>query len=431
MTVIMCATDLSPESARVVAIAGSFAQRLNASVEIFHALHPPPNVPPDLMSEEVIHELRTRADALIAKEADILRERRIDVRTVVGIDVVDNLGDRARALGACLLVIGTHGRKGAARLLLGSWAERTLRNAPCPVLVVPTGPMGRLARDGAPSLPLSVEVSVDFSAASDAALDWLRDFRERAPCEVRLVHLFSPAREHERLGLEPPVAFQTDPEVIEVLSRDLRARIHEHIDTDFPLRIRPSWTDEDDPLAWEAESDDADLLVIGIDQGRRSTALATVRGAHLPVVCVPVRDDTHVRTRGPIRTVFVPTDFSVAGNTAITEAYRLLAADGGTVVLAHVAASGEYGLGLDPERQEEIETCLLGLVPDDIDTARIHTRAFAIAAVSPGAAIVKAIRRFGADMVVIASHGADRRGRADVTQHLVWHSPCPVLVVPS
>ena len=42
----------------------------------------------------------------------------------------------AATAGVDLIVIGTHGRKGVSRLLLGSVAERVVRAAPCPVLTV-------------------------------------------------------------------------------------------------------------------------------------------------------------------------------------------------------------------------------------------------------------------------------------------------------
>ncbi|MCK5448496.1 MAG: universal stress protein, partial [Gemmatimonadetes bacterium] len=41
--------------------------------------------------------------------------------------------------GVDLIVIGTHGRTGVPRLLIGSVAERVVRHASCPVLVVPHG----------------------------------------------------------------------------------------------------------------------------------------------------------------------------------------------------------------------------------------------------------------------------------------------------
>ena len=42
----------------------------------------------------------------------------------------------AESIGADVIVIGTHGREGVSRLLMGSVAEYVVRHAPCPVLVV-------------------------------------------------------------------------------------------------------------------------------------------------------------------------------------------------------------------------------------------------------------------------------------------------------
>ncbi len=44
---------------------------------------------------------------------------------------------RARDIGADLIVIGTHGRRGLAHVMLGSVAERVVQHAACPVLTVP------------------------------------------------------------------------------------------------------------------------------------------------------------------------------------------------------------------------------------------------------------------------------------------------------
>jgi nucleotide-binding universal stress UspA family protein len=44
--------------------------------------------------------------------------------------------ETAEELGASVIVIATHGRKGLGHLVLGSVVERVLREAPCPVLVV-------------------------------------------------------------------------------------------------------------------------------------------------------------------------------------------------------------------------------------------------------------------------------------------------------
>jgi len=48
----------------------------------------------------------------------------------------DVIADVATKLPADLIVMVTHGRRGLARLIEGSIAEKVLRNAPCPVLAV-------------------------------------------------------------------------------------------------------------------------------------------------------------------------------------------------------------------------------------------------------------------------------------------------------
>jgi nucleotide-binding universal stress UspA family protein len=53
--------------------------------------------------------------------------------------VADGIAQAAKDWKADLLVVGTHGRRGVNRLLLGSVAERVVRMAPCPLLLVRGG----------------------------------------------------------------------------------------------------------------------------------------------------------------------------------------------------------------------------------------------------------------------------------------------------
>ncbi|PFH20665.1 universal stress protein [Burkholderia sp. JKS000303] len=55
----------------------------------------------------------------------------------VGEDVAQRIVLVAKETGADLIVMGTHGRRGFRRLVLGSVAERVLRHAACPVLMIP------------------------------------------------------------------------------------------------------------------------------------------------------------------------------------------------------------------------------------------------------------------------------------------------------
>ena len=420
MTTIICATDLSASSGRVVAAAAAMSHLYDADLELFHAVAIPPFYPPDVTDEQMVVELRGAAEAAVSAQAAAARAGGARVHTRVQLGGPDAIVERAREAGAALLVLGTHARHGAARLLLGSIAERTLRAAPCPTLVVPPSATGRLVGHATPAR-LKVVAGIDFSPASDTALSWLGELRGRVECDIRLIHLFVPDIEHQRLGLERPMPFEVNAEVVEVLARELRPRIQARTGTDFALRIRPLWGGEDNPLAWEADTDDADLLVIGTSQARRSTALRTVRGARVPVVCVP-RDETPARTEPllPIKTILVPTDFSAGAAAAVTTAYRLLMPTGGDIVLAHVAEPDE--LGLAPSRQEELEDCLLGLIPEDLPVPHVHLRTLVVADPAPGEAIVKAVRRVGADLVVMAA--------GTITDHVIGNALRPVLVVP-
>jgi len=253
------------------------------------------------------------------------------------------------------------------------------------------------------------------------------------PNDLSLVHLYWPPREHELLGFGPAVAFEDEPEVVEVLSRGLRAHLLSELGRDdVPLRLRALWGREENPLAWEAETDDADLLIVGTSRGRSSTAVAAVRGSRVPVLCIPARPAPAQKpVLPPIRTVLVTTDFSTLANAAIPEAYRLLARGGGEVVLANVAESAPV---VDAERQHQIETSLLELVPPRVDSQAIRTRTFVIGGPSAGEAIVKAIRRFNPDVVVMASHGRSGISRGihgSVTEHVARNSPKPLLIVPA
>jgi nucleotide-binding universal stress UspA family protein len=80
----------------------------------------------------------TRRLATLVEEAhatDLVQER-----LVVTGDPAVELMRYAAAQHVQLIIIGTHGRRGVTRFLMGSVAERVLREAPCAVLVVPATP---------------------------------------------------------------------------------------------------------------------------------------------------------------------------------------------------------------------------------------------------------------------------------------------------
>jgi nucleotide-binding universal stress UspA family protein len=107
----------------------------------------------------------------------------VSVRVTSGADVRRVIVTEVETDDADLLVIGTHGRGGLERFLLGSTSDRLVRQAGCPVLVVP--PDAEPPRGGRYSRVLC---GIDFSPASLRAFRYALNLASAGNGEVRLLH---------------------------------------------------------------------------------------------------------------------------------------------------------------------------------------------------------------------------------------------------
>ena len=85
--------------------------------------------------EKVWNAELAEAGEEIERTAAALSSKQIEKRVEVG-DVANTVCHVAEKVGADVIVVGSHGRTGFGRLLLGSVSEHVVRHAPCPVLVV-------------------------------------------------------------------------------------------------------------------------------------------------------------------------------------------------------------------------------------------------------------------------------------------------------
>ena len=147
---ILVATDFSDASAPATAYAFSLAHALNARLYLMHVVpegdvqmitairaYLQSEVTPEALVD-IFYTEATRRLATLVEEAhatELVQERRV----VTG-DPAAELMRYAAAKHVQLIIIGTHGRRGVSRFLMGSVAERVLREAPCAVLVVPATP---------------------------------------------------------------------------------------------------------------------------------------------------------------------------------------------------------------------------------------------------------------------------------------------------
>jgi len=90
--------------------------------------------------DDVPQRLRASAEAVLKQADDVVRQNGLQSESVLIGTVMDNTGEliinQAMEWPADVIVMGTHGRRGLARLLLGSNAEYVLRHTPVPVLLV-------------------------------------------------------------------------------------------------------------------------------------------------------------------------------------------------------------------------------------------------------------------------------------------------------
>ncbi len=137
---ILAPTDFSPTSEEAVDYAVSFAARFNASVAIVHAYEIPIYGIPDgafVATPEMVGRIQAAGQA--ALDAAVARRQGRGVALQGYLyegRAWEVIHETATKVGADIIVIGTHGRRGLARALLGSVAEKVIRTATLPVLTV-------------------------------------------------------------------------------------------------------------------------------------------------------------------------------------------------------------------------------------------------------------------------------------------------------
>jgi nucleotide-binding universal stress UspA family protein len=128
---ILAPTDFSGASEEALAHAAAIAKRFNAKISLLYVCQAQfyANEFAYLPKEESRKSLESFARSRIAPE--LLGEM-----LVRNGEAADEIAKAAEELDADLVVINTHGNTGLKHVMLGSTAERVVRYAPCPVLVV-------------------------------------------------------------------------------------------------------------------------------------------------------------------------------------------------------------------------------------------------------------------------------------------------------
>ncbi|MDD5541757.1 MAG: universal stress protein [Acidobacteriia bacterium] len=169
---ILCPIDFSDLSALALRYASDFRKCSGGRLEVLYAnaFLPPPQLTSTQRNhlaeawKESKNSTQQYLDSFVAK---VLPQAKEELEChVVDSSPVEAIVEAATSRAADLIVMGTHGQSGENRMLLGSVAERVLREAPCPVLTV-----RQKKESTAPTAEIkNILVPINFSVVSRMAL---------------------------------------------------------------------------------------------------------------------------------------------------------------------------------------------------------------------------------------------------------------------
>jgi nucleotide-binding universal stress UspA family protein len=198
----------------------------------------------------------------------------------------------ADVLSSDFIVIGTHGRSGFERMILGSVTEKVVRRAKCPVLTVPGPEAG--ASTAPAALFKRIVCAVDFSDCSIRGLNYALSLAQQADAELTVVHVIEMPSD-DPLGVPAFIGDKTLEQYVTEATQERRQRLERLI----PDAARAACSIQTliatgkpyrEILRLAAEQT-SDLIVIGL-HGRGpvdllffgSTAQQVIRAAGCPVL---------------------------------------------------------------------------------------------------------------------------------------------------
>src|SRR3990172_4172315 len=295
---ILCPVDFSESSDRALDYALALAKRHGGRVSVMHVL-PTVLADPDVypyLTEPVLASGEAR-DRAYRQLGDFVHRALADGMGAEVIledgDVVEEVLKKAKKLEAVLVVMGTHGRRGFRRLLLGSVTERVLRQSEAPVLSIsPSAP--KIGTDLDPFR--KILCPVDFFASSLAGLSVGLALRQEN-AELLVLHVVE-------FYLPPALGEAVAFDVTELRGRHQlqgRAKLEDLVPEEARAHTRLETVVLESGSPYQeilktAEREGGDLIVIGV-AGRSSAGLGflgstanhVVRAATCPVLTVRSR----------------------------------------------------------------------------------------------------------------------------------------------
>ena len=292
-------TDFSPESQHAFQYAYELAERRDAELHLLHVAtflgDDPLRTAFDvsLDEDEFYKQVHDEADEKMKELIETVETSSVPVRRVHsrGTAPAPVITEYAEKQNIDVIVMGTEGRRGVSRLVMGSVAAEVVRNAPCTVFTV---------RDGATEMPSGVErvlTPVDLSEFSRPLLRAARDLTASLNASLDVLHVVEP------LPFPVPlVGAVTIHDLIPDPIDQAKRQLDRLVETSGGLPVSTSTHVAEGhaatTIAEEAEKNDVDLIVMS-SHGRTgaervvlgSVTARVVRRAPCPVCVVRVNPE--------------------------------------------------------------------------------------------------------------------------------------------
>jgi nucleotide-binding universal stress UspA family protein len=280
---ILCPVDFLPPSQRALQYASALATGHHATIKLLHVVSP-------IVSEEHRYPafltssneaMKRKSERQLAKITADARAKGVVVTSEIAIGDVDLEIERSICNDMPdLVTMGTRGRRGLERWLMGSTTEKLLRRTPVPLLTIRDS-----RRRGNPWRLKRILVTTDFSAGTADALDYAFALAEDNDAHITLLHV-----------VQLPASFLVEDEGFSLKrkSKELLELIPAKARTSPRVDIRVAKGTPYQVILKTLKKESIDLLVMnihGIGMLERallgSTAERVVRAASCPVMMIP------------------------------------------------------------------------------------------------------------------------------------------------
>ena len=233
---ILCPVDFFPASLKAYDYAVKLASHYKARVHLLHVVAPIISAAYEgtVIVEDLMPELQRDSDRQLQKLKAKAAKAKVPVGTEVRSGTIDEEILRAAvSQRADLIVMGTHGRRGFQRWLLGSVMERMMRHSPVPLLV--TGSITKTL--SVPPKISRILVTTDLSVGTPDALAHAFSIARECAAKVTLLHVLPDLSFELGSEITGPMVAKIQAKLDKLVPADLTANVRARIEVGIPYRI--------------------------------------------------------------------------------------------------------------------------------------------------------------------------------------------------